>query len=98
MSNKVTITGGNAKHVNKVQDHLDAFLSSSKEYEIARKALDELAVKNVELANRPAHEDQYQSHIYKYKEAAEKLKGAAGKMEYSTDHKHIHKYFRVREN
>jgi hypothetical protein len=89
----VKITGNKDRVVNEVQSRLDKFDKCTKAYENAQKALEELGAKNVELANRPAHEEHYQAMLSEYKKSAESLKTAAERIEKKTDQKHIHKYF-----
>ncbi len=94
----VKITGDNDRIVNKIQSRLDKFSKCTKAYDKARKALDDFAEQEVELANIPAREDRYNIVLSEYKEAAKKLKDSAVKIEEKTDDKHLHKYCRLREN
>ena len=96
MTNK--ISGGKPRIVDEVQSRLNTFTKCSEAHEAARKALDELAAKNVELADRPAHEERRQVLLTQYKKTVDELKASAQKVRDKTNSHHIDKYFRPRRD
>jgi hypothetical protein len=92
------ISGGKSRVVNEVQTRLDNFSTCSQAYEKAQKDLAELASKNVELADIPAHEDRYQTLLSQCETAFAELQTAAQAIRKKTNNRHIDKYFRPRRS